>query len=279
MVERIGKLPDDRTCGKNVVIAKLGFRVDLKVLIADIASADKRDRVVDEQQFAVHAIVEARSGEDEFDRTDQFNMSAIHERMEYPNLDLWVGFQRRDALIAFKGVPVIDQHAHAYSAVGSAQHGVGQQLTGLVLTKNKVLQIESALGGIYHFRPSKKPVDARRDEAKRRIPAVIACRALEQSAEPRLIRIEKRTRRCLGKSGARGKQSAPPNQPEKQKEECDAEDQRRITHLSGAWDRNNIGVGSRVCALQQHEQQICAIQCAGFEQQRFGQEVHQPTRR
>ena len=48
-VERKGELPDDRTGRKNVVVAKLRIRVDLKILIADIAAADKRDRIVDDQ--------------------------------------------------------------------------------------------------------------------------------------------------------------------------------------------------------------------------------------
>jgi hypothetical protein len=87
-------------------------------------------------------------------------MAAIHERIEYPNLNLWMRLQRRDLLIAFKRIAVIDQHAHAYPAVGSVEQGVGQQLSGLVLTKYEVLEIEGALGSIYHLRASEKPVYA-----------------------------------------------------------------------------------------------------------------------
>jgi hypothetical protein len=63
LVERFGEPLDDRARGKDIVIAELGIGVDLKVLIADIASADECNRVVDHEQLVVHAVVEARSGE------------------------------------------------------------------------------------------------------------------------------------------------------------------------------------------------------------------------
>ena len=65
------------------------------------------------------------------------DMAAIRERIEYPHLDLRMRLQRHDLLIAVERFSVVDQHAHAHAAVGRAQHGVGQQLAGLVLRKMK----------------------------------------------------------------------------------------------------------------------------------------------
>ena len=99
-------------------------------------------------------------------------MAAVRERVEYSNLDLRMGVQRNDLLIAGDFVRIVDQHAHAHVAVGRAQHRVGQQLAGLVRAKNEVLKIEGALGGIGHLHPGQEPVDACRQHAKPGIPAI-----------------------------------------------------------------------------------------------------------
>jgi hypothetical protein len=132
----------------------LRIRIDLKVFIADIAPADKSDRVVDNQQLVVHAVVEARCVERKFSSAKHLGVPSIHEWIEYPDLDLRMRLERRNLLVALERVAIIDQHAHAHSAIGSVKQRAGQQLAGLILTEDEILEVESALRSMYHLRPS-----------------------------------------------------------------------------------------------------------------------------
>src|ERR1039457_3086575 len=116
--------------------------------------------------------------------------------------------QCHELFIARNRVTIIDQHAHAHAAVGRSQHGVGQQLTGLVCAKNKVLKIEGSLGGIHHLHPGQEPVDAYRQHAKRGIPAVFTRRVCKLAAEAGLFRLSECRGGGLGKIGAGRKRRA-----------------------------------------------------------------------
>ena len=208
LVECRRELLDDRARGKYIVIGELGFRIDLEILIADIAPADERDRIVDDHQLVVHPVVEPRVAEHEFEGAKKRRMAAIRERVEDPDLDLRMRVQRHDLLIACDRFAIVDQHAHAHAAVGRAQHGVGQQLAGLVGAKNEVLKIEGSLGGIDHLHPGQEPVDAYRQHAKPGIPAVFARRVCKLPAEAGLLGMSERRGGGLGKIGARRKRRA-----------------------------------------------------------------------
>jgi hypothetical protein len=135
-----GSSVSSQLLGGLIVIGNLGLRIDLKILIADIASANKRDCVVYDHQLVVHPVVEPRTTEHEFEGTEKHGMAAIRERVEYSNFNLRMIVQRHELFIDCNRLSIIDQHAHAYTAVGRSQHGLGQQLTGLILAKNKVLK-------------------------------------------------------------------------------------------------------------------------------------------
>ena len=195
LVERRRQFLDDRPRGKHIVVRHLGIRVDLEILVADIASADQRDRVVDDDQFVVHPVVEARIVEREFEHAQERGMTAITERVEYSNFNLPMSVQRHQLLIALNRFAVVDQHAHAHAAVGRPQHGLGQQLAGFVRAENKVLQIEGALGGIDHLDPRQIAVDTYRQQAEPGIAGVFARRVGILPAEARLLRLFERRRR------------------------------------------------------------------------------------
>jgi len=161
-------LGQPRAGGKDIVVGELGFRIHLEVLIADIASADERHRVVDDQQFIVHSIVEPWGVEQELAVPPQPAMTAIRERIEDSDLDCRMAVQRDDLLIASDGVPIIDQHAHAHTAIGRPQQSFGQQSTSLVAAKNEILQIQGPFRGIDHLYPGQEPVDPDRYDAKSR---------------------------------------------------------------------------------------------------------------
>jgi hypothetical protein len=77
----------------DVVVAELGLRIDLEILIADIASADDRDRIVRDHQLIVHAVVQPPLVQQDLDSANDSDVSAVSERIEYANFDAGPGCQ------------------------------------------------------------------------------------------------------------------------------------------------------------------------------------------
>ena len=60
LIKGRGQRVNDRAGNKDVVICELGFRIDLKVLVANVAPANQRQRVIRDQQLIVHTVVKPR---------------------------------------------------------------------------------------------------------------------------------------------------------------------------------------------------------------------------
>ena len=191
-VESRRKLPGDRTASEDIVVGELRLGVDLEVLVADIAPADQRDRIVHDQQLVVHPVVEARGIEGEFESPQRRQMAAVDEGIEDPDLDGTMRFQRRDLFVAGLRFAVVDQDPHTHSAIGGLQHSVGEQPAGLVTAKDEVLQVEGALRGIDHLHAHQKSVGTYRDDSISRIAVVFARLGVELLTQLRLLRVRQR---------------------------------------------------------------------------------------
>src|ERR1700734_3082425 len=117
LVEGRGEPNGDRTGGEYIGVGELGIRVHLKILIADIAAADQRRGIVDDQQLVVHPVVEPRGMKREFDRAPKSIVCAVDERVEYPNLDVRMSIQGDDLFIAGDGGAVVDQYPDTHAAI------------------------------------------------------------------------------------------------------------------------------------------------------------------
>ncbi len=106
---------------ENVIVRVLGVGIDLKIGIADIAAADQGRRVVGNEQFIVHAIVEPLLFEQKFDGSNQSNVSAVAEGIENPHLDLRVRRHHEDLLVSGCRFAVVDQYAYMHAAIGRGQ--------------------------------------------------------------------------------------------------------------------------------------------------------------
>src|SRR5580704_3701954 len=126
-------------------------------------------------------------------------MTAIRERIEDSDLDCRMAVQRNDLLIAGNGVPIVDQYAHAHSAIGRPQQSLCQQPPGLVAAKNEILQVQGAFRRIDHLYPGQEPVDPDRYDAKSGSPTMFTRRACELSAQAGFVRMSERHGGDLGK--------------------------------------------------------------------------------
>ena len=90
-------------------------------MIADIASADDRSRIVGDHQFVVHPVIQTPLVEQHLGAPQGFNVSAIGERIEYADLDAGIRRQGKNFFVAGGGVTVVDQHAYANAAIDGAQ--------------------------------------------------------------------------------------------------------------------------------------------------------------
>ena len=197
LIKDRGELSGDGTCRENVVIGELGIRVHLKVLIADISAADERNGIVDEQQLVVHSIVESGGVQHEFDRAPQVAVAAIDERIEYPNLDVWMCVQRADLLVARDRVAVVDQHPHPHATIGGPHQGIGEQPAGLVAAKDEILKIQRLLRGTDHLRAHQESINTDGDDSKSGIAVAPARGIVKLRAEVGLLGMSQRDGRGL----------------------------------------------------------------------------------
>ena len=70
--------------------------------------------------------------------------------------------QRRQLHRAPTGSLVIEQHAHAHAAIGRLQQRLLDQLAGVVVFEDEVLDVQRALGLLRHLHAQQEAVDADR---------------------------------------------------------------------------------------------------------------------
>ncbi len=161
-------------------------------MIADVTAADERHRVVGDQQFIVHSIVEPPRVESEVQLAQQPRVPSIIKWIENSHLDGRMAQKPQDLLIAGDRVTVIDEHANAHSAIRRAPKALGQHAAGFVAAKNIVLKIESSLSGIDQLHSELESVHADADDAKGRIALVFVGGAGKLLAKAGVLRVGER---------------------------------------------------------------------------------------
>ena len=171
-------------------------------MVADIASAEKRNRVVGDHQLVVHAVVQA------VEVTDQVEdpRGPAHEGVEQPDLDIRMGVQTGEDFIASVDVDIVDEKTHAHTAIRAAQQGLREDAPALVRIPDVVLQIEAVLGELRHGHADGKGVAPCRDQRDTRSARMAFFRGPEQAAQrgaaigrkgtrldARIVRVQRRT--------------------------------------------------------------------------------------
>ena len=81
--------------------------------------------------------------------TRGFENAACLEWVEYAKLDSRVGGERDHLPVALRIVGIVDEQPDSYTAVGSTQYRIHQQLPGRVALNREVLEIQRSLGRGY----------------------------------------------------------------------------------------------------------------------------------
>ena len=89
------------------------------------------------------------------DKAKQFER-AEHKWVEQTHLNIGVGIHGRKGLIQATGAMVINQHAHAHTALSRFVQGFQQQRAGGVAMPNVILHIQGFLGLLGQLHPRRK---------------------------------------------------------------------------------------------------------------------------
>src|SRR4029077_3233887 len=140
LLESSGELVHHRAGNEHIVIGELRLRIDLKVLVANVATAHQGDYTVCNEQLVVHAVVQAALAEGEFDAANEAAVAAIAPRIEDADRHLRLPEERQQLLITGNTFRVVKQNSHPHAALRGALQCLRDQAPGFIAMKNVVLQ-------------------------------------------------------------------------------------------------------------------------------------------
>ena len=142
-VEVLGNFGYDAACGEDIEVGKDGIVVNLKIFVADIASAQNGSTVVGGKRFVVHPAVKSRKVSNIAECTPFSENKGIKQT----DFDIGMIVECKQEIIHAVGVVVVQKQTHTDAAFGRAMNQVEQKLAGDVVVPDIVLQIEGMVGG------------------------------------------------------------------------------------------------------------------------------------
>ncbi len=115
-IEGVGQVRNDRARSQHVEVDEVGRGAGHEVLVADVAPAAHRQRVVGDEQLVVHAVVDAAELVQRRQHTLRRRAGARGQWIEQPHLDIGVGREVGEHDVVAGGVEIVDQQAHAHAA-------------------------------------------------------------------------------------------------------------------------------------------------------------------
>ena len=88
-----------------------------EILIADIAAAGDGERIVRNEQFVMHAVIDAPHVGCGGQNAGPGRKSSVGKGIEYAHLDVGVFAQMHEQAILARGIQIVDQDAHPHTAV------------------------------------------------------------------------------------------------------------------------------------------------------------------
>ena len=139
------QIADDRSDRQHVQIAEIGDGVHAVVVVADIAAADDRRRIVGDHQLVVHAAVEPA----EVDKEVEPRPPPVAGRVEQSDFDIGMGVEGGfDRIAGLVVVGIVDEEPHPDPAIGRLHHPVDDDPAGRIAVPDVVLHVETALGQV-----------------------------------------------------------------------------------------------------------------------------------
>ncbi len=139
-VEHFRQVPDNRTGRSDIEVAKVEHRIHLEVVVAHVAPADDRQRVVQYYELVMHSMIDAIEVGEEAENLRE----AMRKGVEYADLDVRVRVERREIVVAVLEVDIIDQDTNPHAAIGGPEQMVGKDAARGVLLPQKVLDVRGS---------------------------------------------------------------------------------------------------------------------------------------
>ena len=175
MIEHAGGLPHHRSARDNVHVAEVELLIDFEIVVADVATADDRDRVVHHEELVVHAVVDAIEVGDEVQQMRR----TMGEGIEETDFDVRVRIHGGDDRVAAVEVQIIHEDPYTYAAIGGPEQTLGQDPAGGVRVPDEVLQIQGLFRQLGHRNPRGKCPAAIGQDSKGRLVWMSGTRPLE----------------------------------------------------------------------------------------------------
>ncbi len=141
-----------------------------EIFVRHIAPADHRHRAVGDEEFVVHAVVDAAPFPHRTEKT--FDLAAFTQaakRIEEAHLDVLVRRQGQKEVVLTTGVEIVDQQPHPNAALGGVAQCAQQPAAGFVHLEVVVLNVERHLGAARQLHPCIQRKRAQRHEPETRM--------------------------------------------------------------------------------------------------------------
>ncbi|MNV25039.1 hypothetical protein D3C71_1161220 [compost metagenome] len=146
LVETVSQLLGDRPDTEHVDVGEVHVGLGIEILVPQIAPADDGHAVVRQPQLVVHASVLLRQVEQTAYGARYTGAATQVQRVEHPNLNLWMRREGGDGAVQTVAGGVVEQNAYAHATVGGLEDFFHQHSRADAVVHDVVLQIEAGLG-------------------------------------------------------------------------------------------------------------------------------------
>ncbi len=147
-IEVGGHRPRFRPGDQHVAVAEVVLAVPVVIVVLVVAATDHADRIVDDQQLVVHALVEpAEAAQHAAGIVEVVQPGLAEGRIVDPQLEVLVGAgQGAQDLQVGDRRQLVDQHPHLHPAARGGQQFVDDQPGAVILVEDVGLQVDAAGG-------------------------------------------------------------------------------------------------------------------------------------
>ena len=201
-VEARRDLRHDRTRGEQAEVTVVVVGRDAEVDVADVATPDDRDLVVDRKDLVVHAVLQPSRAGHEF-KIARERTPPASQRVEDANLDIRMARYRCDREVALAAkVEVVEEQTHPDAALRGPQKPLAEPATAAVPLPDVVLHVDAVLGDVRQHNARPEGVLTGIEQAESRAPWVAGERIREKAPEGRLAALRLGNRPALWRAVA-----------------------------------------------------------------------------
>ena len=152
---------------ESVDVDEVLCRTAQEILVGDVAPAEHGHRAIGDEQFVVHAVVDALPVTHRGDEARHLAAVALHdEGVEDAHLDVGVRCKGLQQSVLPGGVVVVDQQPHAHAALRGVTQRTQQPAAGVVVLEVVVLQVQRHLRAPRQLHPRVQRIAAQWHQAQ-----------------------------------------------------------------------------------------------------------------